>query len=146
MTICYKWYTVKLEAALDIIITGWALRSYLRIRHADQLPDDEYWSTIRPDILRLRHLEDDPKFNVAKFWSPAVGHGIGVQNGFKMKWHQVGNGQVQIRLPILLLEDAFLREAYVKDGDSTEKRALAKFAVHAQQIRNGNYEICGRLS
>lgn len=130
---------------MDIIITSWALRSYLRIHHSNQLPEDEYWGTIRPDILRLRQLTDDPKFQVGKFWSPAAGHGISVQNGFKMKWHQVGDGAVQLRLPILLLDDAFLCEAYVKDGDSTERRALAKFAVHAQRIREGNYEICGRL-
>ena len=130
---------------MDIIITSWALRSYLRVRHANQLSEAEYWDVIRPDILRLHQLEVDPKFQVGKFWSPAAGHGISVQNGFKMKWHQVGDGVVQLRLPVLLMEDVFLCEAYVKDGDSTERRALAKFAVHAQRIREGNYEISGRL-
>ncbi|MEB3196522.1 MAG: hypothetical protein VKP62_04895 [Candidatus Sericytochromatia bacterium] len=130
---------------MDIVITNWALRSYMRLRHTGHISAVDYWDTIRPDLLRLHRLAEDPKFQVAKFWSPAFSQGISVQNGYKMKWHQMGDGAVQLRLPVLLLGDAFLCEAYVKDGSPTEKRALARFAVHAQRIREGHYEVCGRL-
>lgn len=63
-----------------------------------------------------------------------------------MKWHQIGNGKVQLRLPIALLDQFFLCEAYVKPNDKVDKRKLAKFKTHIQLIAQGQYKQCGVVS
>lgn len=62
-----------------------------------------------------------------------------------MKWHQVGPGFVQLRLPIGLLSDANLCGAYVKRNKHWEIRQLAKFKTHLQLIKQGYYTVRGRL-
>jgi hypothetical protein len=69
-----------------------------------------------------------------------------VSDGFKMKWHNVGPGIVQLRLPVLLHDgEAFLCEAYVKKGTKQEKRRLRKFQVRAKLIRQNRYKRRGVL-
>lgn len=63
-----------------------------------------------------------------------------------MKWHQVGNGKVQLRLTVGMFSDAFLCEAYVKENPGAEKRQMARFKVYLQKIRNNEYLENGRLS
>ncbi len=109
---------------------------------------DEYKEAIRPDVLRLREYPIDPKFKQGKFWSKAQNkNGEMIPNGFKMKWHQVGNGKVQLRLTVGMFGDeCFLCEAYVKKDDKVDKRKLAKFKGYIELIRQGRYMIRGKLT
>lgn len=133
---------------MKIIITEWALNSYLDLKgkqHA--FSDTEYKQIIRPDVLLLKQYPNDPKFGQNKFWSEAQdGAKVRIPNGFKMKWHQMGNGKVQIRLPVGIFEGSFLCEAYVKENPKQEQRRLARFKTHLQLISQGRYTERGRLS
>lgn len=132
---------------VEIVITEWALDSYLDLNSQSAFTDAEYKQDIRPDVLRLKTYPNDPKFAQSKFWSPAEdGNGNRIKDGFKMKWHQMGHGKVQIRLPIAMFTAALLCEAYVKENSKQENRRLARFKVHMQLIRMGRYTARGRLS
>jgi hypothetical protein len=133
---------------VEIIITGWALNSYLELKHQRVFSKEEYIGTIRPDALRLKNYPDDPKFKNDKFWSIATDRtGNKIQDGYKMKWHQIGNGKVQLRLTVGIFgDDAFLCEAYVKENSKAENRKMARFKVYLQKIRNNEYVGNGRLS
>ena len=63
-----------------------------------------------------------------------------------MKWHQIGNGRVQLRLPVGIFTEAMLCEAYVKGNPKEERRKLARFKTHLELIRRGQFTECGRLS
>ena len=131
---------------MDIVITAWALDSYLEMKHKKVFSDDEYQNTIRPDVLLMGKYPGDPKFNGNKFWSIATDRsGNRVPGGFKMKWHQVGSGNVQLRLPIGVMNECYLCEAYVKRDDKLEKRKIARFKTHLELIRRGTFTECGRL-
>lgn len=131
---------------MDVVITAWGLNSYLDLKHAHVFTPEEYWSEIRPDTLLLQLFPDDAKFANQKFWSPAELDGNMIPDGFKMKWHQVGPGRIQLRLPIGLLGNAYLCEAYVKNDPKAEKRRLLKFKTHLQLIREGKFHAYGRLT
>jgi hypothetical protein len=75
---------------MEIIITQWALDSYLDLKHANQFSAKDYRETIRPDVLLLLVFPDHPKFANGKFWSPASTDGNVLSAGFKMKWHNLG--------------------------------------------------------
>lgn len=131
---------------MKIIITQWGLDLYLNLAKDRVFSKDEYWNGIRPDIFLLLNYSNEPKFNNNKFWSVAEdSSGNIIPYGFKMKWHQVGNGKVQLRLPIILDQDAYLCGAYVKRDEKFEKRRLAIFKTHAQLILQNNYKKCGIL-
>ncbi len=130
---------------MQIVITDWALDSYLDLLHGGAFTRAEYWSTLRPDVERLRSFPQDPLFGSHKFWSPASVANNVVPDGFKMKWHQVGNGKVQLRLPVGLLTDAFLCGAYVKANASAETKALIRFKQHLNLIRQGHFVRRGTL-
>lgn len=102
--------------------------------------DQDYWQRIRPDILLLKVYPFHPKFALSNFWSQELPH------GFKMKWHQLGHGKVQVRLPVGVFESAILCEAYVKESSKQEARKLARFKTHLQLIRLGRYVERGRFS
>jgi|GEM_PF-453827 len=79
---------------MELIITQWALDSYLELKEKRVFTDEEYRTIIREDVLRLRAFPDDPKFKQPKFWSPAQDqNGKIIMGGYKMKWHNVGNGK-----------------------------------------------------
>jgi len=130
---------------MDIVITEWALNSYLELKHSKVFSPEEYWEVIRPDTLLLANYPVEPKFGIQKFWSPAEDRLGVIRGGFKMKWHQVGSGAVQLRLPVGIDGNAFLCEAYVKDSKS-EPRRLHKFRFHLERIREGNFSARGRLT
>ncbi len=131
---------------MDIIITQWALNSYLDLLHQSVFTPAEYRSKIRGDVLLLKNYPLDPKFTQSKFWSKAQDSaGNIIANGYKMKWHQVGNGLVQLRLPVGIFKEAFLCSAYVKQNTKQEKRELAKFKTYLQLIRQQKFTVCGRL-
>lgn len=132
---------------MDIIITAWALNSYLNLKHTHVFTHQEYKGTIRPDLELLKTYPADVKFQNSKFWSIATdGKGSKVSDGFKMKWHQIGPGKVQMRLPIGMFAEAYLCEAYVKTNPKKEKRMMAKFKTHLELIRRDQFIECGRLS
>lgn len=132
---------------MEIVITEWALDSYLSIRDRRAFTETEYRTIIRPDVVRLRNFPDDQKFRVQQFWSIAEcppSHKI--QNGFKMKWDSLGSGKIELRLPIGILGAAYLCEAYVKENSKYEQRRLARFKVHLELIRRGQMTERGRLT
>jgi hypothetical protein len=68
-------------------------------------------------------------------------------NGYKMKWHNKGDGKVQLRLTVGVFgETCFLCEAYIKHDDKDDRRRLAKFKVYLELIRQGSYTIRGVLT
>lgn len=125
---------------MEIIITEWALNSYLELKAEQAFTSDEYKQKIRPDVLLLKDYPTHPKFGHDNFWSPEF------PNGYKMKWRQMGNGKVQIRLPVGIFNSAFLCEAYVKENPKQEARKLARFKTHLQLIRLRRFTERGRLS
>ena len=132
---------------MKVLITEWALDAYLNLYAHRVFTDEEYKETIRPDVKLLATFPEPPKFKNQKFWSPAQGlGGTIIREGFKMKWHNIGNGNIQLRLPVGILVDAILCQAYVKENPKQEKRQLAKFKTHMQLIRMGRYTVRGRLS
>lgn len=133
---------------MDIIITQWALDSYLELVTRKKIVSkDEYTREIRPDVLRLKNIETDTKFANGKFWSIAEEAGKVIPNGYKMKWHQVGSGKMQLRLPIghLFHKGFYLCAAYIKSDPKKEKREMAKFKVYMQKLSQDEYNECGRL-
>lgn len=132
---------------MEIIITAWALNSYLELKHKRVFSDKEYKNTLRPDALRIKNYPDDPRFKNDKFWSIATEpNGNKIEDGYKMKWHQIGNGKVQLRLTVGVLCDAFLCEAYVKENPKVEKRKMARFKVYLKLIKDNEYTENGRLT
>lgn len=133
---------------MDIIITQWALDSYLELKQKKAFSDEEYRQVIRPDVMRLLAYPSDPKFTQGKFWSQATQRGGGmIPDGYKMKWHQVGDGLVQLRLTVGLIGGAFyLCEAYVKSDEKFDSRMLARFKVYLELIRKGRFAIRGNLT
>ena len=56
---------------MEIIITEWALDSYLDLKGKQAFSDVEYRKSMRPDVLLLKNYPADPKFGQNKFWSEA---------------------------------------------------------------------------
>jgi hypothetical protein len=125
---------------MEIIITEWGLDSYLELKAQRTFTNEEYWKKIRPDVLLLEDYPMHPKFGQSHFWSQEFA------NGYKMKWHQMGTGKVQIRLPVGVFDSSYLCEAYVKENPKQEARKLARFKTHLQLIRLGRVPERGRLS
>ncbi len=127
---------------MDVVITEWALQSYTELKAVQAFTVSEYKQTIRPDVARLCNgwPSSDPKFLQSKFWGNAVGFRGAVVHGFKMKWRNMGSGQVQIRVCVLIDNGrAYLCNAYVKDSKQKDLREIAKFKIYAQTIRRGTH-------
>ena len=131
---------------MDIYITQWALDSYLDLKHQGVIDRNFYKSTLRPDVLLLANYPASPKFNNGKFWSKATMGSVVVSDGYKMKWHQVGNGQVQLRLTVCQQGGFHLCQAYVKLNSAQDRREIAKLKTRIQLILQGQYTVCGRLT
>lgn len=132
---------------MDINITQWALDSYLGLKQKMVFSDQEYKQVIRPDVLRLLTYPNDLKFTQNKFWSQAtMGNGVVIADGYKMKWHRIGSGLVQLRLMVGIVGgEAYLCEAYVKSDDKLDKRMMAKLKVYLDLIRKGRFITRGKL-
>ncbi len=132
---------------MDVVITEWALQAYTDLKGRNVFTDQDYWSTLRPDVERLRTYPSDPKFSHSGFWSPAQDKGgVVVASGFKMKWHNLGPGRVQLRLAVALHGgEALLCQAYVKDSATKDFREIAKFRGHISLIQQGRYIRRGTL-
>jgi hypothetical protein len=136
----------------NVVITEWALDSYLNLKHAQVFSDREYWTVLRPDVELLKGgiPSSDPKFSNSKFWGPAKLANVALANGYKMKWHQIGSGKVQLRLPVTAgshggVPSAFLCECYVKSNTNYEQRMMAKFKRHMNLIALNRYTYRGAL-
>lgn len=132
----------------DVVITDWALGSYLDLKHRQVFTDQDYWTTLRPDVelLRTGIPSTHPKFQNSKFWGPAKQGNVVLSGGYKMKWHQLGPGQIQLRLPVMAgTNTAFLCEAYVKASPAFERRKMARFKTHMNLINLGQYVYRGKL-
>lgn len=129
---------------MNVLITQWALDSYLNLKQQNVFDQTEFVTRIQPDVKLLMLYPKDPKFSNGKFWSQASdGHSGVIHNGFKMKWHQVGSGKVQLRLPVAIIKQPFLCEAYVKSDFKKERRMMVRFKMHIQLIRQGQFHQCG---
>ena len=132
----------------DVVITEWALDSYLNLKHARVFTDQEYWTILRPDVelLRTGIPSPDPKFAISTFWGPAKQGNTVLAGGYKMKWRHIGPGHVQLRLPVMSVpRTAFLCEAYVKANASVDQRKMARFKTHMNLISKGRYTYRGTL-
>jgi len=133
-----------------IIITEWALDSYLNLLHAGTFTKTDYKKIIRPDVVLLRDgiPSPHPKFQQSTFWGPAkLGQRV-LASGYKMKWRQVGNGKVQLRLPVTTIggtRSSFLCFAYEKANTSVDQRMMARFKSHMNLIAQGKFVHRGSL-
>lgn len=126
---------------MKITITDWALQSYLELKHEKVFTKQDYKKKLRPDILLLRDYPNHPKFSDNKFWGPAKENEHTVlKYGWKMKWHNIGNGKVQLRLLVAIFdENAFLCEAYVKTTSQLDFRKMARLKIKISKISENNY-------
>lgn len=131
---------------MRILITEWALDAYLEMVERD-FTEAEYWTILRPDIERLRDYPTDPFFQLEKRWSPAqTGRGADVESGFKMKWHNLGPGKIQLRLCVAIIGDeAWLCHAYSKTDPRLDHRNGVKLVDRIQSIRDGHAVIRGEI-
>jgi hypothetical protein len=140
---------------MEVIITEWAKQSYLDHRNSQTFTRDEYKNSLRPDAELLKIYPNNPKFNNSKFWGPAIdASNKTIDYGFKMKWHNIGNGKVQLRLLVVIIESeidhikeerAFLCDSYVKTNANQDKREMEKLKIKIRRIAVGNYHYRGAL-
>lgn len=130
---------------MKIIITDWALQSYLEL--IEVFTKQEYQDILRPDAELLHEYPHHPKFRNNKFWGPCKEKsGKIVRNGYKMKWHNIGPGGVQIRLLVVVIDEiAYLCNAYVKNNENIDFREMSKLKNKIQLICEGRYIFRGTL-
>lgn len=67
-----------------------------------------------------------------------------IPKGFKMKWHNVGTGNIQLRLCVALVgQDAWLCHGYAKTSPQGDLREAAKLKERIRLIENGRVAIKG---
>lgn len=132
---------------MRIFITRWGFDAYLEHLHAGLFDAKLYKGVLRLDILRLRAKATDTKFKNSKFWGPAQRfNGTTIDDGYKMKWHNFGNGNVQFRLCVALVgEDAYLCHAYIKTSAARDRLMAGRLDDRILLIRNGKCDIRGEL-
>lgn len=130
---------------MDIVITEWALQSYLDLKGV--FTNKEYYETLRPDAELLRIYPRHSKFENDKFWGPCKDKsGKVIRHGYKMKWHNLGSGNIQLRLLVVVMDEiAYLCNAYVKDNENTDFREMAKLKFKIQLINEGKFIFRGKL-
>ena len=63
-----------------------------------------------------------------------------------MKWHNFGNGNVQLRLCVALVDgDAYLCHAYVKTSPAQDRRRAASLKHKILLIQRGHHVERGEL-
>ena len=131
---------------MKIVITGWALQSYLDLKHRREFSTQEFQKNFRPDAERLKVFPNDPKFKVRGFWGPATkGNGVNVSDGYKMKWDSVGPGKNELRLCVAIIgPNAFLCQAYIKKGKNDLRECL-NLERYITLIRQGRFVDRGRI-
>ena len=134
---------------MRVTITEWALCSYLELKHQRVFTVDEYKKIIRPDVELLKQgmPPTHPKFDNDKFWGPVTDRsGRVIPNAYKMKWHNIGNGKVQLRLLVVQHDGRYLLcQAYVKKNPAVEAREAAKLKIRMRDILRGAYTTRGEI-
>lgn len=131
---------------MDIIVTEWMVEAQLDLISKNAFSKEEYESTLLPDIKLLKEFPSNEKFRNSKFWGLATVNGKVIKHGYKMKWHNVGNGKVQLRLSTAIFNSkAFLCNLYVKRDDKVDSKEMLKFKVKIQKILDNNFVIRGTL-
>ncbi len=120
---------------MRILLTEWALSSYTEL-FGTAFTWEEYRDRIRPDILVLRDSADT-RLRDSRFWSLAEsGENSPVPDGFKMKWHNLGPGRVQLRLAVARIgNDNWLCHAYNKTSAPLDYRMGALLRNRIRLIR-----------
>jgi hypothetical protein len=130
---------------MEIVITEWALDSYLNLVGKNVISSNDYWNVIRPDVVLLKSMTDT-KFSNSLFWGPAKVRGVIVQNGYKMKWHNLGNGRIQLRLCVALLNGKiYLCRAFVKSSSFDDERECANLRIFTGYISKNQHIERGML-
>jgi hypothetical protein len=71
-----------------------------------------------------------------------------------MKWKNIGNGKVQMRLLVVIhsstlnnikADRAFLCESYIKSSPTVDQRMMAKIKNRIRDIAQGTYNYRGTL-
>jgi len=140
------WYNMLYGMIMEIVITEWALQSYLELKNV--FTDKEYTEIIRPDAELLKSYPNHPKFGNDKFWGLCKDRGGKIiRQGYKMKWHNIGPGNIQLRLLVAMCDEtAYLCNAYVKGNKNVDFREMAKLKIKIQLINEGKFIFRGRLS
>jgi hypothetical protein len=132
---------------MDVVITEWALQSYLDLKKNNVFTPNDYKTILRPDVERLKGglPSQDPKFKLSSFWGPVTDRGKKlVQHAFKMKWDSLGPGRVELRLIVVhWADEALLCQAYVKSDSKVDLREMAKAKDRVNLIANGQYHRRG---
>lgn len=131
---------------MEIIITKWALNSYLELKHNNYFTQDEFKKIIRPDVLKLKYYPKDEKFNLQQFWCIVKDGNSVITDGFKMKWDSLGNSNNEIRLLVGIINNTIhLCEAYQKKNSNYEHRMYKRFKVHLDKVRQNEFIEVGRF-
>lgn len=132
---------------MDVFITDWSLNTYLELKHKRAFTDLEYRSLLRPDAEKLKYYPHDQKFQHNVGWGPAQEKGgVNLRHGFKLKWHNIGSGKVQLRVAVAIVGSmAFLCRGYVKSSDAVDKREIARLKKHINRICLGRINLKGKL-
>lgn len=132
---------------MDIVITEWAFQSYLDLKHKGAFTMNQYHQDLRPSARKLSNYPHDPFFKDSKKWGPAQDkNGLPIPHGFKLKWHNMGNGRVQLRCLVVIWNNtAFLCDSYNKTSDSLDKRKCSRLKNKIQDISLGHFYHRGLL-
>lgn len=130
---------------MEVVITEWALQSYFDLNHV--FTHEEYRQKLRPDVELLASYPSHPQFHNHKFWGPCKEKSSKfIPQGFKMKWHNIGHGRVQLRLFVVIAHSrAYLCNAYVKENENLDFREMFKLKTKIQLINEGRVVSRGRL-
>ncbi len=131
---------------MEVIITEWALKSYLGLVHDHAFSKEEFHHTIRSDVLLLKSYPHHEKFVNSKFWGLATVGGSVIEHGFKMKWHNMGNGNIQLRLAIVILRNKiYLCHGYIKTNEKIDKKEMNNLKIKIQRIKENTHKEMGVL-
>ncbi len=131
---------------MRIIITEWGLDSYLDLLGQKVFSRAEYWSTLRPDVKKLLHYPTLVDFGNSQFWGPAKSPKGTVSDGYKMKWHNIGPGKVQLRLCVAILGSmAYACHAFVKNNKAGDLINGAKLRSRIELLKQGRANLRGEL-
>ncbi len=142
---------------MEVIITEWGLRSYVDLKSKGIFSAADYKNTLRPDANLLKTDDpfdpNHPRFSNSKFWGPATLNGNTISLGYKMKWHNFGNGNVQLRLCTVIasteikgtkIQRAFICNSFVRD-DKSNKREMSALKIKIQKVLDGTFRYRGNL-
>lgn len=95
----------------------------------------------------LKVFPHDRRFKQSTFWGPATDKaGNVITDGYKMKWHNLGPGRVQLRVSAAVLGGrAYLCRGWVKDSTATDKIEAATLKRHMNIIAAGKHTERGLI-